>query len=453
MANRYLDGERPAPATGAAALAAPGRRARRATRARWRAACSTTPWPACGSSSARPTGSWTRSSRGRSPRPRRRATRHAATACGASWATSSRRAGSSALASRRSCRRRPRGSWSSSATRTRTRRTATAGRRPRRAALGRPRGRSRAARARPSRCSPASSRGRDRAGGRLSGPPEPDAAGRLALPPADPPFDDDPDAVIAAAPWRPASSGSWSPAGTPPPRRRRSARGPPPLARRGRGHPPRRGRRRPTTRPGRIVGLVADARVRGDRRDRPRLRPRCSPPEVQLDNLRRHLALALAWASRDPALPLRAGRARRPGRPARELRRAGFGGPGGASRVRRPAACDPPLLLRPGGLRRGGARDGPRRELLGLVFRRGEEASRRGRPARPRGAAARRDRLAVPLAAGRPRRRNEPRWVEVTARWLAEQRGQDPVALGDQLVANYDRIFRRSDAWGVRIAT
>ena len=54
---------------------------------------------------------------------------------------------------------------------------------------------------------------------------------------------------------------------------------------------------------------------------------------------------------------------------------------------------------------------------------------------------------------GAPRRRNEPSWVAVTAHWLAEQRGQDPVALGDQLVANYDRIFRRSDAWGVRIAT
>jgi TatD DNase family protein len=44
---------------------------------------------------------------------------------------------------------------------------------------------------------------------------------------------------------------------------------------------------------------------------------------------------------------------------------------------------------------------------------------------------------------GAPKRRNEPRYVEITARWLAEQRGEDPEALGEQLVANYDRIFSR----------
>jgi TatD DNase family protein len=42
---------------------------------------------------------------------------------------------------------------------------------------------------------------------------------------------------------------------------------------------------------------------------------------------------------------------------------------------------------------------------------------------------------------GAPRRRNEPRWVEVTARWLAQQRGEDPDELGLQLVANYDHVF------------
>jgi len=44
---------------------------------------------------------------------------------------------------------------------------------------------------------------------------------------------------------------------------------------------------------------------------------------------------------------------------------------------------------------------------------------------------------------GAPRRRNEPRYVEITARWLAEQRGDDAEELGAQLVANYDRIFSR----------
>jgi TatD DNase family protein len=44
---------------------------------------------------------------------------------------------------------------------------------------------------------------------------------------------------------------------------------------------------------------------------------------------------------------------------------------------------------------------------------------------------------------GAPRRRNTPRWVEVNARWVAEQRGADADSLGDMLVANYDRMFSR----------
>jgi TatD DNase family protein len=82
----------------------------------------------------------------------------------------------------------------------------------------------------------------------------------------------------------------------------------------------------------------------------------------------------------------------------------------------------------------------------GLVFRAGEEASAvvaRLVPA---------DRLLVETDSpylsppGAPRRRNEPRWVEVTARWVAEQRHEDPEALGASLVASYDRTFgvRRS---------
>jgi TatD DNase family protein len=42
---------------------------------------------------------------------------------------------------------------------------------------------------------------------------------------------------------------------------------------------------------------------------------------------------------------------------------------------------------------------------------------------------------------GAPRRRNEPEWVRVTAGWLAEQRGETVEALGDRLVAAYDRAF------------
>jgi TatD DNase family protein len=77
----------------------------------------------------------------------------------------------------------------------------------------------------------------------------------------------------------------------------------------------------------------------------------------------------------------------------------------------------------------------------GLVFRRGEDATAEVARVVPD------DRLLVETDCpwlsppGAPRRRNEPRWVEVTARWLAEQRAMDPEALGDQLVANFDSIF------------
>ncbi|MEA2676337.1 MAG: TatD DNase family protein [Chloroflexota bacterium] len=79
----------------------------------------------------------------------------------------------------------------------------------------------------------------------------------------------------------------------------------------------------------------------------------------------------------------------------------------------------------------------------GLVFRKGEEASSEVARITPA------DRLLVEtdspylLPPGAPRKRNEPRYVEITARWLAAQRGMDEDALGEQLVANYDRIFSR----------
>jgi TatD DNase family protein len=77
----------------------------------------------------------------------------------------------------------------------------------------------------------------------------------------------------------------------------------------------------------------------------------------------------------------------------------------------------------------------------GLVFRAGEEASADvARMAPP-------DRILVETDSpflsppGAPRRRNEPEWVAVTAHWVAEQRGIDEDAFGEQLVANYDRIL------------
>lgn len=80
----------------------------------------------------------------------------------------------------------------------------------------------------------------------------------------------------------------------------------------------------------------------------------------------------------------------------------------------------------------------------GLVFRRGEEASQGVARLTPA------DRLLVETDSpylsppGASRRRNEPQWVSITARWLADRRGEAPAALGARLVANYDRIFGRS---------
>jgi TatD DNase family protein len=79
----------------------------------------------------------------------------------------------------------------------------------------------------------------------------------------------------------------------------------------------------------------------------------------------------------------------------------------------------------------------------GLVFRAGEEASAQVARLVPE------DRLLVETDSpylsppGAPRKRNEPRHVGITARWLAAQRAMDEAALGEQLVANYDRIFSR----------
>jgi TatD DNase family protein len=79
----------------------------------------------------------------------------------------------------------------------------------------------------------------------------------------------------------------------------------------------------------------------------------------------------------------------------------------------------------------------------GLLFRNGEEASADVARIVPT------EQLLVETDSpylsppGAPKRRNEPRWVEVTARWLAQRRGVAPAVLGDALVANYDRVFRR----------
>jgi TatD DNase family protein len=77
----------------------------------------------------------------------------------------------------------------------------------------------------------------------------------------------------------------------------------------------------------------------------------------------------------------------------------------------------------------------------GLVFRKGEEPSATVANITPA------DRLLVetdsPFLAplGAPRGRNEPEYVRITAAWVAEQRQATTDALGEALVAAYDRTF------------
>ena len=167
-----------------------------------------------------------------------------------------------------------------------------------------------------------------------------------------------------------------------------------------------------------------------------------SPAEVQLDNLRWHIQLA--FETRKPLiLHCRSARGERDAQDilVRELTDAGVGGPAWTERFAgRPAAVlhsfSGPVDYAEACLALGCAVS-----ISGLAFRAGEEPTAdvvRLVPA---------ERLLVETDSpylsppGAPRRRNEPRWVEITARWVAEQRGIDPGVLGDQLVAAYDHVF------------
>ena len=170
-----------------------------------------------------------------------------------------------------------------------------------------------------------------------------------------------------------------------------------------------------------------------------------SPWPAQLENLRRNLALALA-TGKPAILHCRSRRGECDAQDAlvAELRAAGFD---------RPAARDafggrPPAVVH--------SFSGPvdyAREMIamglavsfgGLVFRRGEEASAEVAPLVPA------DRLLVETDApflsppGAPRSRNEPAFVAITARWLAERLGVGEDALGAALVAAYDATFAQA---------
>ena len=157
-----------------------------------------------------------------------------------------------------------------------------------------------------------------------------------------------------------------------------------------------------------------------------------SSREAQLANLRRHL-----WAARELAKPAILHCRSRPGeRDAQDdlLREID-------------AAGRPPALLHsfsgPVDYAERALEFGLAISFSGLSFRKGEEATATVARLTPP------DRLLVETDCpylsppGAPRRRNAPEWVSVTAAWLAEQRGEEPDRLGEQLIANYDRLFSR----------
>jgi TatD DNase family protein len=170
-----------------------------------------------------------------------------------------------------------------------------------------------------------------------------------------------------------------------------------------------------------------------------------APRETQLANLRRHLALALELG-KPVILHCRSRDGERDAQDdlLRELEAAGFGS----------ARASATFGERPRGVLHSysGPVDYAERALdlglaisiSGLAFRTSERATSQVVPlVAP-------DRLLVETDApwlsppGAPRRRNEPRYVDITARWVAKRRGEDPETLGQQLVASYDATFPRS---------
>ena len=171
-----------------------------------------------------------------------------------------------------------------------------------------------------------------------------------------------------------------------------------------------------------------------------------SPPEAQLSNLRRNLALALA-TGKPAVLHCRSADGSRDAQDAllAELRRAGFG--------ERPALAAfgdrAPAIVHsysgPVDYAEAMLELGLAISFSGLVFKPGEETSASVARLVPA------DRLLVETDSpflsppGAPRRRNEPEWVAVTARWLAEQRQEDPEELGEGLVTAYDAVLQRPE--------
>lgn len=170
-----------------------------------------------------------------------------------------------------------------------------------------------------------------------------------------------------------------------------------------------------------------------------------SPVDAQLENLRRNLALALATGK--PAIlhcRSRAGERDAQDALVEEMRAAGFDG--AASRAA--FGERPPAVIHsfsgPVDYAREVIAMGLAVSFSGLVFRRGEEASADAAVLVPV------ERLLVETDSpflsppGAPRSRNQPEFVAITARWVAERRGVGEATLGDGLVAAYDATFPRA---------
>ena len=171
-----------------------------------------------------------------------------------------------------------------------------------------------------------------------------------------------------------------------------------------------------------------------------------SPREAQLRNLRRHLEQA--WERRLPVIlhcRSRSGERDAQDELLRELATAGVGETPWRARL----GDRPPAVLHSF----SGPVDYAERALAmgcavsfsGLVFRRGEEVSAEVAALVPDDLLLTETDSPYLSPPGASRRRNEPRWVEITARWLAERRGVDPDALGSVLVAAYDRFVGRGE--------
>jgi TatD DNase family protein len=168
----------------------------------------------------------------------------------------------------------------------------------------------------------------------------------------------------------------------------------------------------------------------------------------QLANLRRNLDLAIE-TGRPAILHVRSANGRSDAQAAilDELRAAGFG----AQRSIGAFGPDrPPAVIHSfsGSVEyaRAVVDLGLAISISGLAFRGGEESTAEVVPLVPP------DRLLVetdsPFLAppGAPKGRNEPEWVRITASWVGERRGLPQDALGDDLVAAYDRTFRAAEA-------